>query len=210
MPGVAINQISQEQLLNRDRASARNTAVNVNATNPATPPTASVSSGSISSRLKGLRDSAKNKGLAGAKLAAEKGLQEGSAWFLGVLWGATIPSFGLNIIFLNIYFFATILFPGKLADFGKDTVLGTLLGGGKIAQAAEKAGVKGNHLFAKIVEIIILVIVDILIAVILFAIFFLLYWIVKFITSPVGTAREAFATFGLDTLYTILAAYLES
>ena len=101
----------------------------------------------------------------GAEMGKQLALKESSKAILNTLWTAVWedPTL-LTLLGLNAYLVASLLIP-SLAQFGDDDIIGTPLGGGRIAQTAEKAGInaKALRLLPKIVEILLVAIADLII-----------------------------------------------
>ena len=79
-----------------------------------------------------------------------------------------------------------------MAQFGEDDILGTPLGGGRVAQAVEKFGIdsKTVSLLAKVVEIIVLLIIDAIIIFAIILIFNTILLIIEVLTDPIQTIGQ--------------------
>lgn len=112
-------------------------------------------------------------GLDAGKLA----IKETTKAWLNALWaGVWEDPTGLCLLGLNTYLVLSWTFP-QMAQFGEDDILGTPLGGGRIAQAAEKFGLDGKNisLFARTIEIILLLVADVIILLILILVIYIFY-----------------------------------
>jgi|GEM_PF-5170052 hypothetical protein len=108
---------------------------------------------------------------------AKEGINELTKSWLTTLWsGVWFDPTLLTLLGLNAYFFASKMIP-QMAQFGEDDVIGTALGGGRIAKTAKKLGVDTSSMTAlsRFVETGLLFVADIIIIGIVILIIFILY-----------------------------------
>ena len=100
-------------------------------------------------------------------------LKESSKAILNALWVSVWGDITLlSLLGLNVYLFASLLIP-SLAQFGEDDIVGTPLGGGRIAQLSGQTG--AGNILPKVIEIIIVLIADVIVLIVILLIFYLIY-----------------------------------